>query len=543
MVTPDDPCLVPLTAGFKGLENQFYRVEIHDGGDAYDLTTALSAFDVAFPAGTSDQVTVAGGAWTIGEAVELYRSGTGLDPLPADLFLVTGVTPSGANRILTLNRPHQSYGPGDAPRLRKVAATFVWSRDNGSVVTEILDVTGSDITVRDLGPDDRRGFREGHWVEISDDGRELEGLPGALAWVQEVDVAQRIVRLTAPAVAPWLKQDRCRKLRRWDGAGAVRCHNPAPAGDEWIGLEDGIQVRFIAGHYRSGDYWDFPARTATADPASGNIVWPEDAAGPTLLPPFGVAHHYCPLAIVRAVVGEGDGQADGVDVAAIRAAGDDDGGQAALVDITDCRNLFPPVTELTTLLYVGGDGQEGTPDPAQPNSRSVVLAAPLQVRVANGEHPVVGARVRFSIVVGNGRLQATNDKIVTVTTDGNGVATCAWRLDGHSEHQQVDAHLLDAAGNPISQQVVRFHASLSMASRVAYDPRACPDLTGVKTVQQAIDVLCQRGPGGTCCCVVIGPDGEFKRIDEAVTSLLDRGRTTFASACSRGCTTLANGCC
>lgn len=30
---PDDPCLIPPSGGYRGLENQFYRVEIHVGGD------------------------------------------------------------------------------------------------------------------------------------------------------------------------------------------------------------------------------------------------------------------------------------------------------------------------------------------------------------------------------------------------------------------------------------------------------------------------------------------------------------------------------
>src|SRR5690606_6333076 len=32
----DDPCSISPEAGYRGLENQFYRVEVHNGGDALD---------------------------------------------------------------------------------------------------------------------------------------------------------------------------------------------------------------------------------------------------------------------------------------------------------------------------------------------------------------------------------------------------------------------------------------------------------------------------------------------------------------------------
>jgi hypothetical protein len=35
---PSGPCIVPAAAGFRGLENQHYRVEIHDGGDVREAT-------------------------------------------------------------------------------------------------------------------------------------------------------------------------------------------------------------------------------------------------------------------------------------------------------------------------------------------------------------------------------------------------------------------------------------------------------------------------------------------------------------------------
>lgn len=63
----------------------------------------------------------------------------------------------------------------------------------------------------------------------------------------------------------------------------------------WIDLEDGVQVQFSAdGSYRAGDYWLIPARVIT-----GNVEWPTDANDqPFPLPPEGVRYHVAPLAIV-----------------------------------------------------------------------------------------------------------------------------------------------------------------------------------------------------------------------------------------------------
>ena len=70
--------------------------------------------------------------------------------------------------------------------------TFKWSRDNGIVVTSITkNISGQDVSVHDVGPDDVLGFANGQWVEVSDDSRELNGLPGELIQIQNVNAATK----------------------------------------------------------------------------------------------------------------------------------------------------------------------------------------------------------------------------------------------------------------------------------------------------------------------------------------------------------------
>ncbi|RAP78312.1 DUF6519 domain-containing protein [Paenibacillus montanisoli] len=165
--------------------------------------------------------------------------------------------------------------------------TFVWSRDNGSVVTSIVDpipAGATEVTVASLGPDTELGFAKTQLVEITDDTLELSGKPGQLVSITDINPATLQITLDKALAVDYTLHP---KMRRWDGTGYVTL-------DDWIVLEDGIQIQFAAGNYRTGDYWLIPARTA-----SGQIEWPSDSDGtPLAQPPMGIKHHYSRLALV-----------------------------------------------------------------------------------------------------------------------------------------------------------------------------------------------------------------------------------------------------
>jgi hypothetical protein len=226
------PCLIPPGGGYQGLENQLYRLEIHDSG---------------------------------------------------------------------------SDG----------AATFKWSRDNGSVVTKILGFDGSTLRVDGTGPDDALGLANGQWVEIVGDVEELQGRPGQLLQIATVNPATSTVSFAAPPNP--IDAGLHPKLRRWDSAGPV----PIPAGGgDWIDLELGVQVAFTSGSYASGDHWLVPARTA----AAATVEW--DHALPQA--PLGVRHHFARLGLVNWT------------------------GSVASSTTGDCRPLFAPLTEVQPALHVTG---------------------------------------------------------------------------------------------------------------------------------------------------------------------------------------------
>jgi hypothetical protein len=371
---PSGPCVLPADAGYRRLENQLYRVEVHVGG----------------PRGT---------------------------------------------------------------------ATFKWSRDNGTVVARWETQSGADITVASAGRDKLLSFAPGQWVELIDDPRELRGERGTLVQIAAVDGTRLTLDLASAGADPtaFAAFGANPRVRRWDSPTTLR-----PTNDAWLDLEDGVQIRVTAGDYRSGDHWVVPARTATAD-----VEWPRVGGVPSELAPRGIEHRYARLAMM---------QFDG----------------ATWTQIDDCRPLFPPLTALVSFHYVSGDGQEAAPpDPALANAL-VPLPQLLRAGVSNGGLPVAGARVRFRVLSGGGRLGGSGAEVV-VATDAAGVATVPWEIGWNGAvpvpSQQVEARLLDPGDQPLHLPLV-FNANLSLAAGVAYVPGGCDHLLQAVNVQQALDALC-----------------------------------------------------
>jgi hypothetical protein len=338
------PCVVPPTAGYRRLENQLYRVEIHNGG-------------------------------AIG------------------------------------------------------TATFKWSRDNGSVVTSIETISGKDVTVHDLGPDDVLGFASGQWVEISDDSNELDGRDGQLVQIDSVNASLRRITLTSAPTplasgGDGVDSSRHPKLRRWDQSGTTATGNGVAVSGNWVALEDGIQVQLSGGPFRSGDYWEIPARTAT-----GEIEWPPFTVpntAPEPQPPRGIAHHVCRLALLAF-----DAQKKQWTVA------------------EDCRKIFQPITvpccetrslhvvgtnwrndDLLPLQVLSRDGLrvrlDAAADPASLTNDTVLVA--IEVPYSRGDQTPNNAMVQRVYVRGAVTRDATDPRVIVwraqqADTSASGTAT------------------------------------------------------------------------------------------------------------------------
>lgn len=207
------------------------------------------------------------------------------------------------------------HQPGD-----ETTATFKWSRENASVVAAIQSMSGPTIWVDSLGPDANLGFQANEWVEIGDDTNlfgQTPNQPGTLYQIQSVNHADSSISLTTPAIL--VDSTRNARVRRWDHSGPAAGTLGLPLQvNNWLTLENGIQVSFAPGTYQSGDYWTIPARTA-----SGLIDWPPCGSNGNLFhPPRSIIVTNAPLACIH---------------------WDATKGQAV---VEDCRRIFSPLTAL-----------------------------------------------------------------------------------------------------------------------------------------------------------------------------------------------------
>ncbi|MCX6674672.1 MAG: DUF6519 domain-containing protein [Methanothrix sp.] len=353
-------------------------------------------------------------------------------------------------------------------------ATFKWSRDNGSVAFPISEFDANDyyrFSLKRLGRDQILTLHKGDWVEVLDDVDELSGKPGIMAEVKEdIDDSTLTVILSkdiskyASRKTEYLEKniDIHPKVRRWDQkSDAIFVTAAAPIDLE---LEDGIRIQFSGGNFKTGDYWVFAARTTT-----GKV---DDLVK---APPMGIIHHYCRLAMINWSF--------------------DPRLKKAIGKTIDCRRVFPPLTGMISMFYVGGDGQEAMPGCELPEE--------LQVGVANGGLPVANAPVKFELE----DKGSSGDSIKSDTFTGpDGIARCTWTL-GTSKPGRLTATLRDKNNNQLGLPIF-FNANLSIASDVSFDPKECPSMSRVKTVQEAITNLCRGEPRIRINRISIGVPGE-----------------------------------
>jgi hypothetical protein len=170
------------------------------------------------------------------------------------------------------------------------AATFKWSRNNASTVIRVIQVADLlHLVVQSVGSHALSEFSGGDLIEITDDARELAGLPGELRHIKAIDNPTSAFTLDAP-LGPGMfltEQNgvpdvtRHMRVRQWQGTDPIQ-NVGSP-----IDLENGIAVYFDTdGCFRSGDFWLISARVANQYFEMLNHA-----------PPRGIHHHIARLAL------------------------------------------------------------------------------------------------------------------------------------------------------------------------------------------------------------------------------------------------------
>ncbi len=255
---PSGPCCITSGTGYTGLENQFYRVQIHQGGA---LVSGAGAPTYPLPSGS-----------------------------PAATFKWSRDNASVATNDTAIHPAKNSAG-----------------------------ASSSQLSVVSMGRDQVLGFTPGNWIEITDDNQELNGQHGELHQIDSIDFSARTITLATAIFTPAnyptdpttgdLTASRNTRIVRWDQSGKVfeedgttvwvdlGANNstgdiPVPPAGASLILESGIKITFglsaAAGSFNVGDFWNFAARTA-----DGSIDVLTNA------PPLGIHHHYTPLSVVN----------------------------------------------------------------------------------------------------------------------------------------------------------------------------------------------------------------------------------------------------
>ncbi|MEX0365264.1 MAG: DUF6519 domain-containing protein [Ruegeria sp.] len=248
---PEDPCLVPPTEGYSGVENQFYRVEIH--GLAAD-------FD---PDDTPTQ-----GDWRFKFSRENASVRAAVTEIAADGESVT-VARIGRDEVLR-------FAPGD----------WVELTDDHR---ELNHRSGQMLRVADVDAETRE-------VEF-ENAVEADLVPTG---VDDDTLAKRHTRLIRWDQRGVIRLDDGTEWEDLDDPGSDGLI-PVPPDNRAILLESGITVSFDTaagpGTWREMDHWRFAARTAGTQ-----IEVVTDA------PPDGAQRHYTRLAVVAPAVAGVPGQ-------------------------------------------------------------------------------------------------------------------------------------------------------------------------------------------------------------------------------------------
>jgi hypothetical protein len=483
---PEDPCRLPDPALFTGRENHFFRVEIHDGGgvsgvdqpDGGDLKFSLNlAADAAKGAVTLKLATAPSAA----QVANLTQSGVArIADLTgqAETLAIASVTGDTIALARGLTFP---YKTAQQAAVSGGVARFKWSRDNAAFAVRVTDVAANrlTLTVDTLGRDQVTTLRQGDLIEISDDASELGPARGHLTFLTaDPDPDLFTVNLADPLPARFDVAEREARhllLRRWDGFGwAAGTFDEVTTPD--MDLGDGVHIEFGGFDLRPGDWWNFATRVS-----DGSVERLDQA------PPLGIERHRCPLAIARwegkrrftleevlalaeqaaftpderqrlqeRLQNAGDppyeipviltaAQAADVSqqkIASLQTLLQEAGAQRTLAIQEDCRQLFPPLTDLPTggghkpylvLKALGGDGQEGPP--------LTDLPCRLRAGVENELGlPAAGVRLRLT-AQGGGTLSdpviGASGASIDLTTGADGVVQAIWALGQGERCEQV----------------------------------------------------------------------------------------------------------
>ncbi|MGB8340804.1 MAG: DUF6519 domain-containing protein [Chthoniobacterales bacterium] len=187
VATSDDPCLIPPSGGYRGLENRTYRVEIHDGGEIGDATFKWSRDNASLATEVSAiesdlTLTVDRAVWdsvrrfSPGDWVEVTDDWREFSGAPGDIRQIDTV--DDASRTITLKTalsvgdfPVDGQNLTDADRHTRIKR---WDQESGGPAVIDVPAAGTPLILEDgvqitfTTDPDGGAFRSGdYWIFVA----------------------------------------------------------------------------------------------------------------------------------------------------------------------------------------------------------------------------------------------------------------------------------------------------------------------------------------------------------------------------------------
>ena len=243
------PCAVNPAAGYTGLENQFYRVEIHQGGGFAGATPPAPVATFKWSRDNASVATVVTAVTTVTNSAGNSASQLALQSMGRDQVL--------------------GFNIGD---WIEIVDDYLELSGQGGELHNIVDLDSTAKTVTLDSPVAASSLTDGSGTNLR---------------IQRWDQAGKVYQSDGATL--WVDLDAINA-----GAANGRQGIPIPPPGTVLILENGVTVTFNLGPdlsgngFRAGDFWTFAARTADG--------WVEPL---TAAPPLGIYHHYCRLSVVN----------------------------------------------------------------------------------------------------------------------------------------------------------------------------------------------------------------------------------------------------
>lgn len=529
-----DPCLALSGASYKGLENQLYRVEIHQPGGVGEATFKWSRFNGAIAFAIGDfipdlfaaskaseaeipakfhRVKLSRLGWDetlrihVGDLVEVLGDETELLGKPGTLARVMEIDE--ADLVLTLTADVAGHANESNTKIRR------WDMDKGKMAESpsIEGMPTGSISGESGWIEIEKGievrFKDGdhyqtgdYWLIPARDSGKIEWPHDENDFVDKFGIQHHSCLLAVLSLSGggiWELERDCRKFFSPLADTILLSHVGGDGQEAMPGfwLPAPFEVRVTRG--------ELPLEGAeiSFEIFEGQGVL-EPANGSVLTDVEGIARCKCQLTKsalqdnlnirVRAKLLRGtilDEISDQTCPTIVFNANASVAAQVAYDPLKECSQLegastvkdaIDDLCRQVSFNYAGGDGQEAIPGNELP--------VPFRVRVTRGSSPVKLALVKFAIAAGKGILrdvEGNNGLELEISTDLEGIATCYCTL---ATNVTIEARLIEPTH--INQSTIWFNANVSIAEQVAYDPKACSQLKGASTVKEAIDGLCKQ---------------------------------------------------